>query len=114
MALVDRWRWRGGSIEALDGLAAQCLSPICDLLEDQAVSELPGLENGLAWGQFLDRTHHSEQQWGRFGTSAAVQVFAMAHYWDEPDRSVYETSPLTMLAPVKANKHPNTKISTTL
>lgn len=32
--------------------------------------------DALAWGQYIDKDHHSESQWGFFGTSAAVQVFA--------------------------------------
>src|SRR3954466_2535427 len=99
MAATDAWVWRPSRVEELDGRGGECLAPICDLPEDQIVDEPEDLHGGIAWGQFLDRRHHSEQQWGRFGTSAAVQVFAMAHRWDEADRSVYATAPLNVLAP---------------
>lgn len=93
MAVGDTWRWRKGRIEALDGFAGECLAPICDLLEDQLVrpKELNGT---VAWGQFLDSGHHSEEQWGHFGTSAALQVFAIAQHWDGDERSVYQSSPV--------------------
>jgi hypothetical protein len=106
MAVTDAWAWRPARIEALDGLAGECLAPICDLLEDQLV-EPAELHGRVAWGQFLDRRHHSQEQWGRFGTSAAVQVFAMAHRWDEPDRSVYATAPLNVLADVLPEDPPS-------
>lgn len=111
MSLADRWRWRKTRIEELDGLASQCLAPVCDLLEDQAVRNCAELDHRLAWGQFLDRSHYSDHQWGRFGTSAAVQVFAMAHHWDEPDRSVYTTSPLNVLAPKVLPSRPPSRLS---
>jgi len=106
MAILDGWIWRPARIEELDGLAGECLASMCDLLEDQVVDEPPELKGRVAWGQFLDRRHHSDQQWGRFGTSAAVQVFAMAHRWDEPERSVYETAPLNVLAAVLPEQAP--------
>jgi hypothetical protein len=93
MALTDAWVWRPGNIEELDGCAGECLAPVCDLLEDQTV-RVDELDRTIAWGQFLDSGHHSDQQWGRFGTSAALQVFAMAHHWDDQERSVYSTSPV--------------------
>jgi hypothetical protein len=93
MAVGDTWRWRKGQIEALDGLAGECLAPICDLLEDQQVR--PGELNGaIAWGQFLDNGHRSDEQWGHFGTSAALQALAIARHWDGDERSVYESSPV--------------------
>lgn len=111
MSLADRWRWRKTRIEELDGLASQCLAPVCDLLEDQAVRDCVELDRRIAWGQFLDRSHYSDQHWGRFGTSAAVQVFAMAHHWDEPDRSVYDTSPLNVLAAKALPAQPPSRFS---
>jgi hypothetical protein len=31
----------------------------------------------IGWGQWLDEPHHMDDQWGRFGSSAGVQVLAM-------------------------------------
>ncbi|MBS1862158.1 MAG: hypothetical protein JSS68_10665 [Actinobacteria bacterium] len=93
MAVGDSWTWRKARIEELDGRAGECLAPVCDLLEDQFVRPAE-LRGSVAWGQFLDSGHHSEEQWGHFGTSAALQVFAIAHHWDGEERSVYQSSPV--------------------
>jgi hypothetical protein len=36
------------------------------------------------WGQYLDEPHHSDTQWGRFGSSAALQVLAIEHRRGRP------------------------------
>jgi hypothetical protein len=36
------------------------------------------------WGQYLDEPHHSDTQWGRFGSSAALQVLAIEHRRERP------------------------------
>jgi hypothetical protein len=56
---------------------------------------------GIAWGQFLDADNHSGTHWGRFGTSAAVQVLAMDLHWSPEDgaqRKIADVHPVSSLA----------------
>lgn len=95
-------RWRAGVIAALDGQAGLCRKPIRRRIKEKRVDVVvEGRKWGIAWGQFLDRDHHSGTHWGRFGTTAAVQVLAMDLHWhrDESARKdVMNVDPLMYLA----------------
>jgi len=55
---------------------------------------------GIGWGQYLDEAHSSDNHWGRYGTSAAVQVIAVEHRWAKNGSPLIAQEPLRDLAPV--------------
>jgi len=95
-------RWRIGKIRELDGEALLCRIPMRKRVKAQKVDVIvAGKAKGIAWGQFLDADHHSGTHWGRFGTSAAVQVLAMDLHWsphDAEQRSVRDLHPVNRIA----------------
>lgn len=95
-------RWRAGSIEALDGQIALCRKPVRRRVKEKKVDVVvEGQKRGIAWGQFLDRDHHSGTHWGRFGTTAAVQVLAMDLHWERNEsfrKDVMNVDPVMYLA----------------
>lgn len=104
--ILVAWRWRSSVIDEVHGDVALCPGAMRRRVQAQRVpvrttSRGKVSDLGYAWGQFLDSEHHSESHWGRFGTSAAVQVLAMDLHWT-PDESrrrrVHEVHPLPMLA----------------
>jgi hypothetical protein len=97
-----------GTLESLDGAATSSIAAIRNVLTLKKAKS-PQLEGQAAWGQYLDHDHHSEEQWGRFGTTSAVIAFALINgREDEPPnhRSVYESHPLDALAPVLPKQWP--------
>jgi hypothetical protein len=96
-------RWRKSRIDRLDGQAAQCRRPVRRRVKEQKVDVIVGgSKPGIAWGQFLDPDHHSGTHWGRFGTTAAVQVLAMDLHWERNEsfrKEVANVHPLMYLAP---------------
>ena len=80
-----------------------CRKPIRRRVREKKVDVVVnGKKTGIAWGQFLDRDHHSGTHWGRFGTTAAVQVLAMDLHWQQNEsfrKSVMSVHPLMLLAP---------------
>lgn len=96
------WRWRNDAIDALHGDVARCRTPVRKRVQSQRVHVVvDGRRMGCAWGQFLDPDHHSGTHWGRFGSSAAVQVLALDLHWTRSDtlrRRVMDAHPLRQLA----------------
>lgn len=62
--------WTDRQVILLAGRCIEASLKIEDLLDHRKVD----VEGANAWGQYLDAEHHSQTQWGFFGTSAAVQV----------------------------------------
>lgn len=99
---LDAFRWRASAIQALDGQVAMCRKPIRRRVKEKNVDVFVNEQKcGIAWGQFLDRDHHSGTHWGRFGTTAAVQVLAMDLHWQRNEsfrKDVMAVHPLMFLA----------------
>ena len=96
-------RWRAGAIAGLDGQSALCRKPIRRRVREKRVDVVvDDRKHGIAWGQFLDREHHSGTHWGRYGTTSAVQVLAMDLHWERDEsarKDVMSVDPLMYLAP---------------
>lgn len=96
------------TLQTLDGGVTISLEAIRGLLGDKRVSP-DELKGKVAWGQYLDEAHRSDDHWGRFGTSAAVIALALINGRDDlpPNpKSVYAVHPLDRLAPVLAESWP--------
>src|SRR4051812_5710512 len=95
--VADAWHFRGEAIKTLDANATIAQVKICVKIRGARIDDYP--ESGcVAWGQFLDDFHHQPRQWGRFGTSAAVQSLAIGHRWDGHASPLMDTYPLDRLA----------------
>jgi hypothetical protein len=95
-------RWRIRKLFELRGRAFLARSPVRKQINAQkvAVKGRSGESYGYAWGQFLDPEHHSPHQWGRFGTTAAIQVLATILHWEGPSTSqlrVREIYPVSLV-----------------
>jgi hypothetical protein len=96
------FRWRARKLNELDGRAFVARAPMRKQVKAQKVlvRTAGGATRGYAWGQFLDPEHHSPQQWGRFGTTAAIQVLAMELHWSGRDSSqhrIRDTYPVSLV-----------------
>jgi hypothetical protein len=104
---VDAWRWRGEAVKRLDSDTNIAQARICAQVRASKVTDHPDVGR-YAWGQFLDGFHHQPNQWGRFGTSAAVQVLAIGHRWEQYPGSVMARDPLDKLADILPTSAPAT------
>jgi len=97
----SRWPTRK-TLRTLDGGVTTSLKAIRSLLEEKTVSP-PELKGHIAWGQYLDDAHRSDEHWGRFGTSSAVVALALIDGRDDhppKSRSILKSYPLDRVAPV--------------
>jgi hypothetical protein len=71
--------WTPGKLNEVAGRATTAAVRIVDRLEAAAIDppEAPAPDDAKAWGQYLDDEHRTADQWGFYGTSAAVQVLAL-------------------------------------
>ncbi len=65
--------WREGQIIDLAGRAFEAGASIDTQLGKRRID----VEGAAAWGQFIDEDHHSTEQWGLFGTTAAVRTLSL-------------------------------------
>ena len=107
LGLADAWRWRGRAVERLDSDTNIAQARICAQVRAGKIAGRPD-PGRYAWGQFLDDFHHQPGQWGRFGTSAAVQVLAIGHRWEQNDGPVMARDPLDKLAEILPKDAPAT------
>lgn len=110
MSLLHReriWPTRK-TLQGLDGAALASTAAIRALLQAKCVRP-PELDGRAAWGQYLDEPHHSENQWGRFGTSTAIVALAAIHGCEDgapQAESIFASHPLDTLAPILPNSWP--------
>lgn len=98
MIVPPRLRWRRSALTRLDGRGLAALDTLATLVKEKPATR-PDIE-GVVWGQFLDIDRYSERHWGRYGTSAAVQVLHAAHVRGGHEGRVVERDPLNRLADV--------------
>ncbi len=82
-AIVRRVRGKQDESDEAVDLAAMVLASRTALLSLRSLVTARKVPvnhlSGHAWGQWLDEPSHHKEHWGRFGTSAALQVLAIAH-----------------------------------
>lgn len=68
--------WTRSRLNELAGRASASAVAIVALFERSSVDPEEATDGGKAWGQYLDVHHHSDRQWGFYGTSAGIQAIA--------------------------------------
>jgi hypothetical protein len=90
--------WTPGKLDQIAGRASTSAIRIVERFEKTAITptDVPGDADSKAWGQYLDDEHHSDSQWGFYGTSAGIQALMMKQrvFGTDPER----INPLIMLA----------------
>lgn len=76
-ALSDRLPWTAGRTGKLVLRINGALGTVGDKFAHRVV---PVAGGRVAWGQYLDDHHHSDAQWGIYGTSAGIQVLALGSH----------------------------------
>ena len=92
----------------LDRCASTSVEAVEHRLKEMHVTP-PELAGNVAWGQYLDDPHHSDDQWGRFGTTSAVIALALINDRDVPGTgkpSIFKAHPLDRMAPVLPEQWP--------
>lgn len=93
MYIPARLRWHKRALTALDGDVRTAAEDLADLV-DKRFSSPAGID-GKAWGQFLHDSSRTDAHWGRYGTSAAVQVLLVKHVLTRANGKVADCDPLT-------------------
>jgi hypothetical protein len=75
--LLAKRIWTPGRIDRLVGDTLTTLTQLGGVFEQRQVTVRAGSTTGVAWGQYLDDNHFSDEQWGFYGTSAGLQTLAM-------------------------------------
>jgi hypothetical protein len=100
---VTYWRQRiwptNGDLKLIGGRANGCFAAVGMLIRSRYVDVPQRGAPHIGWGQYLDDALHSEEQWGRYGTSGAVRALAIQHRQSNPSGSVMEVDPLNRLHP---------------
>jgi hypothetical protein len=96
--MPPRVRWNKRALKKLDGKTLAAVSKLAELVKERPAKR-PAL-GGLAWGQYLDFDRYIADHWGRYGTSAAVQVLHVEHERTQRDGRVVDREPLRRMADV--------------
>lgn len=102
--VLGRRVWTPGRIDQLAGELITSLTIVSRLIESRGIK--PRRSAGrTVWGQYLDEDHHSDQQWGFYGTCAAMQVLAALMHRAQVE-DVYVEAPLDEAIALPDNTHP--------
>lgn len=69
--------WTKGRLEATAGKSTTAMTRMVERFERSAVPPDKGPLGAQAWGQYLDDEHHSDRQWGFYGTCAAINTLTI-------------------------------------
>jgi hypothetical protein len=73
--MIDLWTKR--RLEETSGKATTAMTRMAERFERTAIVPQGAPPDAKAWGQYLDDEHHSDRQWGFYGTSAAINTLTI-------------------------------------